>query len=181
MAEVDLSWLARQVAAGDAEAFRGIVRHTQARLYRLTVRLLGNPSDAEDTLQDAYMKAYQALREERFDGRSSVQTWLYRVVTNTAIDAGRRRRLRPVASAEQQEAEPPEHHGMLKAEARVALGELNSWLARLSPEQRSVLVLRTVEGFSTSETAAILGCSEGAVEQRLLRARANLMPLKEEP
>lgn len=171
MAEADLSLLARRVAKGDVEAFGGIVRDTQARLFRLAARLSGSTSDAEDVLQEAYVKAFNALVEGRFDGRSSVQTWLYRIVSNAAIDATRRRKVRPVRDADEAE---PEADASVDPEGRLALRELDEWLSELSVEQRTVLILRAVEGFSTAETADILGCSEGAVEQRLIRARANL-------
>lgn len=171
MAEADLSLLARRVAKGDVEAFGGIVRETQGRLFRLAARLAGSASDAEDVLQEAYVKAFNALVDGRFDGRSSVQTWLYRIVSNAAIDATRRRKARPVRDADEIE---PEADSSVDPEGRLALRELDEWLSELSVEQRTVLILRAVEGFSTAETADILGCSEGAVEQRLIRARANL-------
>lgn len=171
MADPDLSLLARRAAKGDVEAFAGIVRETQGRLYRLAARLSGSTNDAEDVLQEAYVKAFNALQEQRFDGRSSVQTWLYRIVSNAAIDATRRRKARPVSNPD--DAEPREDSSV-DPEGRMALRELDEWLSELSVEQRSVLILRAVEGFSTVETAEILGCSEGAVEQRLIRARANL-------
>ncbi len=175
MAGADLKLLARRVSRGERAAFRGIVEHTQSRLYRLASRLMGNTADAEDVLQEAYVKAFSALQESRFDGRSSVQTWLYRIVTNTAIDATRRRKLRPVAASDDEATEgQAQFDTHISTEARLALKELSAWLDDLSAEQRAVVILRTVEGFSTTETAELLGCSEGAVEQRLIRARANL-------
>ncbi len=177
MADPDLSLLARRVAKGDVEAFGGIVRGTQGRLFRLAARLSGSASDAEDVLQEAYVKAFNALRDQRFDGRSSVQTWLYRIVSNAAIDATRRRRARPVSDTDELQ---PEADSSVDPDGRLALRELDEWLSELSVEQRTVLVLRAVEGFSTAETADILGCSEGAVEQRLIRARANLNKRRDE-
>ncbi|MEZ4374293.1 MAG: RNA polymerase sigma factor [Polyangiaceae bacterium] len=171
MADPDLSLLARRVSKGDVEAFTGIVQQTQGRLYRLAARLAGSTHDAEDVLQEAYVKAFNALTDGRFDGRSSVQTWLYRIVSNAAIDATRRRKARPVSDTDDYE---PEADTSVDPDGRLALRELDEWLSELSVEQRTVLILRAVEGFSTAETADILGCSEGAVEQRLIRARANL-------
>ena len=92
-------------------------------------------------------------------------------MSNAAIDATRRRKSRPVSEADEIE---PEADTSVDPDGRLALRELDEWLSELSVEQRTVLILRAVEGFSTAETADILGCSEGAVEQRLIRARANL-------
>lgn len=171
----DLKLLARRVSRGEREAFRGIVEHTRSQLYRLAARLMGNTADAEDVLQEAYVKAFAALQDARFDERSSVQTWLYRIVTNTAIDATRRRKLRPIAASDDEATEGrAQFDTQVSAESVLALKELAVWLDDLSAEQRAVVILRTVEGFSTAETAELLGCSEGAVEQRLIRARANL-------
>jgi len=132
--------------------------------------MMGSTADAEDVLQEAYVKAYRALVEGRFDGRAKVATWLYRVVANTALDAMRRKAARPTGSEDSPD-DAPESGG---AESHVALRELSDWLAELPPDQRVALVLKSVEGFSTPEIAEILGVSEGAVEQRLVRARAML-------
>jgi RNA polymerase sigma-70 factor (ECF subfamily) len=159
------------VAAGDPAAFRQVVELTSDRLYRLAARLLGSTAEAEDALQDSYLKAYQALCEGRFDGGASVATWLYRIVTNGCLDALRRRRVRPAPTAD-----PPSgaYDGSVAADARLALAELDRWLGDLPAEQRAVLVLRFVEELTSAEVAAIMDCSEGAVEQRLVRARAAL-------
>ena len=95
--------------------------------------------------------------------------WLYRIVTNACLDALRRRRDTPrEAPAE------PRFDGLVSAEARVALRELDALLAALPPQERAALVLVAVEGLPAKEAALALGCSEGAVEQRLVRARAAL-------
>lgn len=167
----ELSQAAARVAQGDRAAFRIIVERSSGRLYRLGARMMGNTADAEDVLQDAYVRAFQALSSGSFDGRAGVQTWLYRIVTNACLDALRRRKVRPVAAAD-----PPEGQfdGQLEADTRLALGELDRWLGDLNPDQRAVLVLKGVEGLTSPEIAEILECSEGAVEQRLVRARAAL-------
>ena len=166
---VDLRLLAARVSKGDGAAFRAIVEHTRAPLYRLAARLCGDLGEAEDALQDAYVDAYRALREGRWDGRSKVETWLYRIVTNAGIDALRRRR-----EATGRDAREPRFDGLVAAEARVALRELDAMLADVAPQDRAALVLVAVEGLTAKAAAEALDCSEGAVEQRLVRARAAL-------
>jgi RNA polymerase sigma-70 factor (ECF subfamily) len=154
---------------GDPAAFQEIVEATADLLVRLCSRILGSLEDGEDAAQEAYLKAYRALLQGQFDGRSSLRTWLYRVATNTALDQLRSRKARPEAT----EGGPLIASHEL-AEQRLALVELAGWLEGLPEEQRVALVLSAVEGLSSAEIGAILGCSEGAVEQRLVRARAAL-------
>ncbi len=156
---------------GDGTAFRTIVNATSGKLVRLAARLMGNLEDGEDVVQEAYMKAHRALLDGGFDGRSKVETWLYRIVTNTAIDALRSgvRRQKPTDVLPE-----PAWDGAAEAEARVALSELDDLLRCLPPEQRAAIVLKSVEGLSAAEIAVILRTTEGAVEQRLVRARATL-------
>jgi RNA polymerase sigma-70 factor (ECF subfamily) len=137
---------------------------------------MGNQADAEDVVQEAYVKAYRALSAGDFDRRSSTSTWLYRIVVNGAIDAKRSRKRRGEASDEQVEMG---WDGAAYAEARMALSELDQWLEALPTDQRAALVLQTMEGLNNTEIAQVLGVSEGAVEQRLVRARATLRQKRE--
>jgi len=168
---VDLRFVATRVTKGDVAAFRQIVDHTRAGLYRLAARLLGDVADAEDALQDAYVSAYRSLCDGRYDGRSKLETWLYRIVTNTCIDQLRKRKSRKDEPDEEQEGR---FDGLVTAEARVALRELDEMLAELSAQDRAAIVLVHVEGLTVKEAAETLGTTEGAMEQRLLRARATL-------
>lgn len=172
MTEPDLSLVARQVQRGDRAAFRSLVEHTQRELFRLAARLMGNTADADDVLQDAYLKVHRALGDGQFDGRSSLRTWLYRVVTNTALDALRRRAARP--AGDDRELAASRVDAGRGAESQVALAELARWLDDLPVEQRAALVLCGVEGLTNGEAAEVLGVSPGAIEQRLVRARATL-------
>jgi RNA polymerase sigma-70 factor (ECF subfamily) len=147
------------------------VESTGAGLVRYAARIVGSVADAEDAVQEGYVKAYDALVAGRFDGRSSLKTWLYRIVTRTAIDLRRSRTLREKSDAA---LSPGVLDGARAADAHVALGELEDLLEGLPDEQRSALVLRTMEGFTNREIGEILGCSEGAIEQRLVRARTAL-------
>ncbi len=167
----DLDDAVRRVAAGDAAAFRRIVAATSATLVRLGARITGSQSEAEDVVQEAYVKAFQAISGGRFEQRAKVATWLRQIVTHGAIDALRGRARRPVPS----ETVDDVGFGVEgSADARVALAELDDLLRELPPEQRAAVVLQSVEGHAVSEIAVIMGCSEGAVEQRLVRARATL-------
>jgi RNA polymerase sigma-70 factor (ECF subfamily) len=158
------------VCSGDTAAFQRIVDATSARLVRLGARMLGSVVDAEDVVQEAYVKAYKALTTGEFDGRSNVSTWLYRIVTNQAIDAmrGRARRPKPTDLADDSTSD------LASAEEKLALAELSDWMDELPADQRAALVLKAVEGMTSPEIAEVLQCSEGAVEQRLVRARAAL-------
>jgi RNA polymerase sigma-70 factor, ECF subfamily len=159
-----------RVQSGDAAAFQRIVDATSTRLVRLAARMLGSVVDAEDVVQEAYVKAYRALVTGEFDGRANVTTWLYRIVSNQAIDAmrGRARRPKPTDMADESISD------LASAEQKLALAELSDWMSELPADQRAALVLKAVEGMTSPEVAEILQCSEGAVEQRLVRARAAL-------
>jgi RNA polymerase sigma-70 factor, ECF subfamily len=133
--------------------------------------MLGNVADAEDVVQEAYVKAYRSLQAGQFDGRARVETWLYRIVVNGAIDAKRKRGRREVPADDTLE---PMWDGEAPLDAHLALTELAGWLGVLPPDQQAALILKAVEGRETSEIAEILGTSEGAVEQRLVRARTAL-------
>lgn len=160
----------QRVRSGDTAAFQRIVDATSARLVRLSARMLGSVVDAEDVVQEAYVKAYNALVTGDFDGRSNVATWLYRIVTNQSIDAmrGRARRPKPTDTADDTSSD------LASAEQKLALAELADWMDELPPDQRAALVLKAVEGMTSPEIAEVLQCSEGAVEQRLVRARSAL-------
>jgi RNA polymerase sigma-70 factor, ECF subfamily len=159
-----------RIRSGDAAAFQQVVGATSARLVRLAARMLGNVVDAEDVVQEAYVKAYRSLMTGEFDGRANVSTWLYRIVTNQAIDAmrSRARRPKPTDTADESTSD------LASAEEKLALTELSDWMEDLPADQRAALVLKAVEGLTSPEIAEILQCSEGAVEQRLVRARAAL-------
>jgi RNA polymerase sigma-70 factor, ECF subfamily len=152
------------------EAFADLVRRTSARFYQLALRMTGNPSEAEDIVQETYLRAHLALSEGEFEDRAALDTWLYRVALNASIDVLRRRKrwafFRAVFRPENEAAERTEAHAVLRETAAL--------LSLLPPEQVGALVLTQVEGLSNAEAARALGCSEGAVEQRLIRARAGL-------
>ena len=168
--------------AGDKAEFARLVDEYSGPVYRLAVKILGDTQDAEDALQETFLKAYRAL--PNFEGRSSVSTWLYRIAANEAFMSLRRRKPEavsvdgapPSADGEQEPIQIvdwcclPEDE-LLSAEARQ---HLDRAVERLTPALRSVFVLRDIEGLSVRETAEVLNVSEAAVKTRLMRARLNL-------
>ena len=137
--------------------------------------MLANVTDAEDLVQEAFLRAHRALLNKQFDGRASVETWLFRIVTNMAIDQLRLGKRRGQVVEATDEMLIDDGNG---PEAQLALRELDQWMSGLAPEQRAVLVLSAMDGFSNSEIAQIMNCSEGSVEQRLVRGRAALRQMR---
>jgi RNA polymerase sigma-70 factor (ECF subfamily) len=166
---------------GDRAEFARLVDATSNHIYRLALKILRDPQDAEDVLQETYIKALRALPE--FEGRSSLSTWLYRIAVNEALMGLRKRRLNLVPVDEDPEEEDA-HPGMvltdwcclpedelLSAESRQRLDQA---VDELPETLRVVFMLRDMEGLSIRETAEMLGLTETAVKTRLLRARLNL-------
>src|SRR5262245_35827356 len=168
--------LARRLARREMGALReAYVAHGE-RVQRLCLRLLGRTADAEDATQEVFLKLFERART--FDGRARFSTWLHRFTVNLCLSRMERERLR-LARALPDEGElvdpadsPVEALG--RTEAREALERL---LLRLSPEHRSILVLRELEGLSYQEIAAALATPEGTVMSRLSRAREQLLRL----
>lgn len=157
---------------GDRRAFVDVVERTSDRLYRAAFRMLGNGADAEEVLQESYLRAHAALRQGRWQDGTKTYAWLLSIVSRGCIDALRRRKVRPVPVSDIPEAWLIADG--VHAEHAARLGELLSSMDELPPEQRAALVLRYLEGLSNREVADALSISEGAVEQRLIRAKATL-------
>lgn len=122
------------------------------------------------------MKAHQSLGSGQFRGEAKASTWLYRVTVNQALSRlrSRRRFFGLFGGGEDAEAGNDEPVAGGSPELSVVLGEMRARLGELPVEQRTALVLTQLEGHSNAEAARLLGCSEGAIEQRLVRARAKL-------
>ena len=182
-APADADAIAR-ARAGDHEAFRVLVERYQARAFRLALRVMRDEEQARDVVQEAFLKVYRSL--DRFEGRSSFYTWLYRVVMNLCLDAKRRDRSdRHVewdeehalhtdpasasdAVSETRRAEVDPGGELERAELRVAVA---SAIETLPDDARRTLVLREVDGLSYAEIAKILGIPKGTVMSRLHHAR----------
>lgn len=150
-------------------AFEELYQTHGARMKSSAYNLLGNVSDAEDAVQDAFVKAYRA--RERFRGGAQVWTWVYRILINTCNDMGRQRLSRRVAhTVELDESEPvavPSGDHPL----RVTLERL---VARLPPRERQVFLLFEVEGFTHGEIAATLDIAEGTSKAALCEAKRSI-------
>lgn len=128
---------------------------------------MGSVTEAEDVVQDSFVKAHRALIAGQFDERSRVETWLYRIVVNASLDAKKKR------ARARTEPLDVEIAARGTAEETVALRELSAMLEELPEDQRGAILMKA-DGMSSAEIADVLGTSEGAVEQRLVRARQTL-------
>jgi RNA polymerase sigma-70 factor (ECF subfamily) len=170
----DLTELVAAAKGGDREAFDALVRATYADAYGLALRLTANEEDAKDVVQEAYLRAYRALK--RFRGDASFTTWLYRITANcAATHLGKRNRHRheDLDDFEVQDTQPdtdPEE----QAEAALLRGRVSEALEALPPRLRAVVVLRDVYDLPHDAIAAELGISEAAAKVRLHRARLRL-------
>ena len=168
--------------AGDKNEIARMIERFLDPIYRLSLRMMGTPQDAEDITQETFIKAMKALPS--FEGRSSLSTWLFRIAVNEALMVLRRKQPDFVYIDEDHDddsgiQEPvqikdwcclPEGE-MLSSESRE---HLDMAISRLSPNLKSVFILRDIHGFSIQETAEMLQLSEVNVKTRLLRARLKL-------
>lgn len=172
---------------GDHEAFRVLVERYQGRAHRLAARILGDPEQARDAVQDGFLKAYGSL--DRFEGRSGFYTWLYRLIFNLCIDLKRRdrsgRHVEWDDEVARELADDPSGGDPARALAEPAAelerGETRDALARaiaaLPEEARRTLLLREVDGLSYAEIARCLSIPKGTVMSRLHHARRRVREL----
>jgi len=168
--------------AGDRAEFARLVDEYSSPIYRLGLRMLGNPQDAEDVLQNTFINALTHI--QNFEGRSNIATWLYRIASNEALMLIRKKKpevnLDDVEGGDEDEDLKPTQFvdwsglpedELLSGEGKQALDET----IRTLPESlRIVFLLRDVEGLSIKETADALDLTETNVKTRLLRARMHL-------
>jgi len=181
-AGIDESTLVVQAREGDTRAFGELVRRYEGKIFRLAQHITQNREDAEDVLQETFLKAYEHL--DQFKGDSKFYTWIVRIAVNQALMKLRRRKTDKSVSLDEtidtgedtitREIaawyEDPEQRF-----SREELGEiLDTAVESLEPPYRSVFVLRDIEELSTEETAEALNLSVPAVKSRLLRARLQL-------
>jgi RNA polymerase sigma-70 factor (ECF subfamily) len=182
MSDFDDTELLARLKAGDQVAYAQLVEENASVIYRLALRLMGNEADAEDVLQETFLSAFKSI--DRFEGRSSLSTWLYRIASNAALMRLRRNEPEQISVDEPVERDDGElmprqffdfcclpEDDLLREEARE---QMKQAIDDLPPTLRSVFVLRDIEGLSTAETAEALHVSESAVKSRLMRARLKL-------
>ncbi len=168
---------------GDSAEFARVVEAYSGYIYRLAIKMLQNPQDAEDILQETFIKAYKAF--PKFDGRSKISTWLYRIATNEALMFLRKKRPDTISVEVPHEDDVdddlkpvqivdwcclPEDE-LMSDEAKKYLDES---VDQLPENLKMTFILRDIEGLSTRETAEVLEVSETAVKTRLHRARLQL-------
>ena len=167
---------------GNPEEFSRLVNAYSSKIYRLGLKMLNQQQDAEDVLQETFLKAYRGLKS--FDGRSKLSTWLFRIATNEALMILRRKKPDFISIDEPMETDEGEQEPVqivdwcclpenefLSVESRA---RLDAAVLKLPESLRVVFLLRDINDLSTHETAEVLGLSDTAVKTRLSRARLRL-------
>lgn len=177
---MDETRVIKEAQKGSLSAFNQLVMAYQGTAYNVAYRVIGNGDAAADACQDAFLKAYQAIKQYR---GGSFKSWLLRIVTNACYDQMRYKSRRPATSLEDMVEESEDHgekltNGSERPEESVLRGELNDLIQlginHLPEDQRVVLVLSDVQGFSYHEIAEIVGQPLGTVKSRLSRGRQRL-------
>ena len=174
--------LVEQAQAGDRVAMQTLMERYQRRALGVAIGVVKNPDDALEIVQDAFVKVFRNL--DSFKGETSFYTWLYRIVTNLAIDTKRRQARRP--ESDYDETLTPSDDAIGEGGTRLGrdpfdqvrsreLGEeIFAALEELTPNHRAVILLREIEGLSYEEISEVLECSMGTVMSRLHYARKKL-------
>jgi RNA polymerase sigma-70 factor (ECF subfamily) len=174
----DLAFVAK-ARLGDADAFRALVERHSRPLFRLAFRMTGNQHDAEDVVQESFLRAYRQLG--KFDERASFGTWLYRIATNCSLDVMRSRKRRSKQEAGPEGAVSEMEDPVLSLPSgdptpdRVAMsGEVRERVAeamnQLSASERTAFVLRHFEGMRMEDISRVLECQPGAAKHSVFRA-----------
>lgn len=178
--------LVARAKAGDAQAFDALVRRYRKRIFALALHLSGSESDADDIVQDVFVRAYRALPE--FEGRSEFFTWVYRLTMNRAFDARRARTRRGESSID--EFDPRIERSIAvdapgdparAAELRQTYARVLRALDALPPEMCATMVLCAMQGLSNSEAAVVQGCSRGTIAWRMHEGRRRLLEAMDAP
>jgi len=164
---------------GDVGAFDALVARYSSWVYHLAYRMTGDPDDAEDVAQEAFVRVFKAIR--RYRRGAAFSTWLYRVVMNACLDELKRRQRRPVplSAVVEPDAPPPEQADpsadpLAIAQQRERQAAIRRAIASLPAHHRAVLVLCDLQGMSYEEAAQVIGARVGTVKSRLNRARLAL-------
>jgi RNA polymerase sigma-70 factor (ECF subfamily) len=178
--------LVRRCQKGDARAFEQLVIKYRGKVFSMIYGMVQNEQDAWDLAQEGFIKAWRSIH--RFKGQASFYTWLYRIVTNVAIDSLRRKGFKKAAEFDDQIAatevapgcktlptpDPLPHHRLEREEIRQRIERA---INKLSPEHRAVIMMKEIEELQYNEISEALGCSIGTVMSRLFYARKKLQTL----
>jgi RNA polymerase sigma-70 factor (ECF subfamily) len=165
--------LVRRAQAGEEEAFGALVQRYQRPVYRLAYRLLMHHADAEDVVQETFLRAYRYLPS--FDPQRSFRRWLYAIAVRECHRLQRGRGRLPVVELDESLPDPAWASSPEQVYAQRELGaEIQRALLTLSWHQRTALILSAVEGLPSAEVAEVLGCSAPTARIHLFRARKNL-------
>ncbi len=158
---------------GDRQARRDLFELTSERIFRLLHRMTGSRDDASDLSQETFLKAFAQI--EKFDGRSSVATWLYRIAVNEALQFFRRAKTARSGNEASTHAsgDCPADTATIRIDVQAALTEVDAL-------DRAILLLRYQDGLDYREIAEVVGCAEGTVGSRLSRARDRLREILRE-
>ena len=179
MTERSEAELLEAAQGGDRRAFSRLVRKHQRRVYACAVQMLGDGGDADDAVQETFMRAWRAIA--RFDGRSQLSTWLYRVCVNVCLNHIRKRKRHDAADIAdprmpESKADPTQGSSdpARALEARQLQGRIAEALDGLSESLRTTVIMVLVHGMPQKEAAEVLGCSEGTIAWRIHEARRRL-------
>lgn len=174
--------LVARAQKGDLDAFDELMRRYQPRIYALALRMTSSPEDAEDILQDVFVRAHAALA--RFEGKASFYTWVYRIALNRTINYLKKRKRRMAISLDDPDAGLENHETLVEEGAKDSptrdlmnkelREKLNDALQRLSENHRTVVVLHDIQGVPHNEIGEMLGLSSGTIRSRLFYARQQL-------
>lgn len=170
--------LAHRFRRGEAAVFGDLVDAYQERFYRVAYRVSGDPDEALDVVQEAFVKIHRSIGT--WDGTSRFSSWAFRIVTNVAIDGirrrGRERKAWEVRAAEQDEAalDEAQGSGIVAEEQKDLVVKVKAAIAALPEGQRAIVALRHYEGFSLKEIAEVRGCALGTVKSTLHQAFRSL-------
>jgi len=182
MTAADEQHLIQQARRGSHEAFRCLVERHMKQAYNIAYRFVSNHDDAEEVAQEAFVRAYRSM--DSFRGEAGFGTWLYRIVVNLSLNHAKQTKRRMNREVSHHEAATLAAAVAPPGERSVVADHLEKSLNELSTLQRSVVILRHLDGLSTKEVSEILRCSEGTVKTHLFRGlkklRERLRFLKEE-
>ena len=159
---------AEEARKGNQLAFRVLVERHSRAVFRLAFRMTGNEQDAEDMVQETFLRAFKQLN--RFDGRASFGTWLYRIATNCSLDLIRARRVWGEGQPGLDTAESPAPSPERVTRSKQLAGILDHALEQLSDAERTAFLLRHYEGCSIEEIAKVLGIRNSAAKHSVFRA-----------